>query len=511
MKTGIQVFYPCATLESLVLSTFFARTPDGGASIKDVIAMTISSKTPEQKTKTRSSGPRWIVGGLLVLCIVGALLWGYRQQKERGEVEPVRVTQADMRDIRAVVRSQGKIRARDQVEVGSEVAGRVIGVFVVEGQHVKRGDPLFSLDDEQARNAIARFRVAHRAAQTTLKRAELMRDEAVRLHARNTKLFQRKAITRDAFETSAAQSRMVHIDVEQAGGQVERALLELARAREGLKKTRVVSPQAGQVISVGIEIGQVIGGPSIGGGASLDALGLTGAASTPATGDTVVIADLSELMVELEVDELDVAHVKKDARVVIKTQGGDGNGWEGVVERVGLMGLEKGGATVFSVTSSFPNVQNRSSFLDTNPSDITDAGVRGEGPPDVSLPLVLPGMTVSAEIEIERVPRALAIPVGAIVPARLADLGDGDAAWVVNRKNTPLTAELKTITLGASDAEVVEIESGLDVGDWIVEGPYRSLRTLTNNATVEIEEEVELLGTKAEEQERDASKPGVVQ
>ena len=438
---------------------------------------------------------------LIVICVlicaaIGFTFYAYRQHQERAQIEPVRITKADFRDVRAVVRSQGKIRARDQVEVGSEVAGRVIGVFVVEGQHVKRGDPLFALDDEQARNAIARFRVAYRAAQTTLKRAELMRDEATRLHARNTKLFQRKAITRDAYETSAAQSRMVHIDVEQAGGQVERALLELARAKEGLKKTRVVSPQAGQVISVGIEIGQVIGGPSLGAGASLDALGLAGASQAPTQSDTVVIADLSELMVELEVDELDVADVKEKASVMIKTQGSDGESWEGQVERVGLMGIEKGGATVFSVKSSFPNVQKLHHPPNQAVSAPSDGGPSKEQPSDRPLPMILPGMTVSAEIEVERVPRALAIPVGAIVPARLAELGDGDAVWTVNRDTEFPTVQMKAITLGASDAEVVTIDSGLDSGEWVVEGPYRALRTLKNGNPVEITEEVELRGNK---------------
>jgi HlyD family secretion protein len=461
--------------------------------------MSINQKEEIKVKPAKRSHWKRLVALAALIGLGGVFFWAYQARKAESEIEKVRITQVGLRDVRAIVRAQGKIRARDQVEVGSEISGRVIGVFVEEGQEVSLGDPLFSLDDEQARNAVARFRVAHKSAQTMVRRAELMRDESVRMHNRNQQLWEKRAIARDIFEASLARSNMALIDIEQAGSQLESAGLELARARESLKKTRVLAPQAGQVISVGIEIGQVIGGPSLGGAASLDVLGIGGPAPMAAASDAVVIADLSELIVDLEVDELDVAQVKPGAAVAMKIQGLPDEDWIGSVERVGLMGLDKGGATVFSVKASFPatgalNDAAVSGAISAQPKNHSDAGPSKEQPAESSRSLLLPGMTVSADIQTTQLPSVLAVPVAAIVPSSAGKTKSEDAVWVVDRDAEQAVVKIQPVQLGASDAEVVAVLDGLQEDDWVVEGPYRALRTLNEGSKVSVEEEIAMGG-----------------
>src|SRR5690606_10562009 len=100
------------------------------------------------------------------------------------------------------------------------------------------------------------------------------------------------------------------------------------------RRAKVTSPQAGTVVAVGVEVGRVVSSGT-GLSASPDAaLGLgLGGVSAP-----VIIADLSTLLVKVDVDELDIALVRARQTAIVKAQGIKAFEFMGVVEKVGLMG-----------------------------------------------------------------------------------------------------------------------------------------------------------------------------
>ena len=93
------------------------------------------------------------VGAALV--VIAALLAVATFLRGSSEVTTeVRLQKAEKRGVTSRVLAQGKVKAKTQVDVSSEVAGRVAVVNVEIGSQVKVGDPLFSLDGEQLRNAV---------------------------------------------------------------------------------------------------------------------------------------------------------------------------------------------------------------------------------------------------------------------------------------------------------------------------------------------------------------------
>ena len=92
-------------------------------------------------------------GSVLVLLAIAIAVATFVRGGSEASVE-VRIQKAEQRGVTSRVLAQGKIKAKTQVEVSSEVAGRVAAVNVEIGDVVKIGDVLFALDGEQMRSAV---------------------------------------------------------------------------------------------------------------------------------------------------------------------------------------------------------------------------------------------------------------------------------------------------------------------------------------------------------------------
>lgn len=445
----------------------------------------MTANAPPQK-----EGRAALVGVVLVgaALVVGAISLFPSQEKG----EEVRLTYAKARPVVSRVLAQGRVRAKRQVDVQSEVSGRVTEIFVKTGQQVAPGDALFALDPEQAENAVAQLRVALRAANATVSRMQLAIEEAARGTRRDQRLVERGVATAEVARASEAREKMARTDLLQAQANRDRAALEFQRAKDTLEKSQVLAPIAGTVVAVGIEVGQLVaplassGFGSPGGSA---ALGTVGGSTLP----HVVIADLSELEARLDVDELDVARVHPGQSVQIRAQGAQGETLRGTVTEVGLLGQQSGGAVMFPVEVSIEREV---------------APAIGAAPPESPRPLrraLRPGMTVSADIEVERLPEAIAVPLAAVLE------GDGrqkpDRVFVAvdidDKDDKSGSVKERAVTLGPTESDVVAILAGVAAGEAVVEGPFRALRALEDDAAITVKEIVPL----SEDDAKNAAKP----
>jgi HlyD family secretion protein len=386
--------------------------------------------------------------------------------------QAVRVAMVERGLIKSRVLAQGTVRARRQVQVGSEISGRVTEVFVQVGQAVKAGDPLFALDDEQHRVNVRSLQVQLRAANAMAQRARLLLGEAGRQGERDERLNERGVLAGDTLRASQARVQLAQADLEQSTAQVERARLELARAEDSLTKARVLAPIAGTVVDVRLEVGQVVApvsGLSAGGAAS--GLSLPGMPSGESEA-SVVLADLTELIARLDVDELDVSQVAAGQAVEIEAQGQKSERFSAVVTRVGLMGREASGSVLFPVEARLA---------------LSADGTDGEAAR--ALGSLRPGMSVAAEIEVGRLEGALKVPLAAVLE------GDGkklpDRVFRFEGGLTGAEAREVSVTLGPTDDESVAVLTGLSEGQELVEGPFRALRDLKDGDLLTREEEPE--------------------
>lgn len=214
-------------------------------------------------------------------------------------------------------------------------------------------------------------------------------------------------------------SESIHSQLENARLSVESAQLSAGSAADNLSDYTITAPISGTVIEKNFKAGDKVDGVS--------------------SGTLAVIYDLSCLTMEMNVSELDIGKVAVGQTVEITANALPGEIFTGTVEKVSINGTTTNGFTNYPVTIS-----------------VTDYGN------------LKPGMNVSATILCDTVKNALCVPVAAVergntvlVPGAGALNEDGSAVA------DPSLLKEQAVVLGRSDAEYIEITSGLSEGDTV--------------------------------------------
>lgn len=232
----------------------------------------------------------WIIGIVLAILAIGGYVYSHRQVAgeddagKSGADQVVTVVAPGRTSVSKTVVSSGTLAARRELPVGiAGEGGKVVSVLVDAGDWVKAGQVLAVIDrsvqSEQIVAQAANVSVAEanaRLAQANLERAEKLVDRGFISKADIDKL----TATRDG-----------------AVAQVRVAQATLGQLRASAARLNVVAPNAGLVLTRGIEPGQVIG---------------------PGTGVLFSIAKDGEMEMQAHVSEADlsVMNVGENASVV---------------------------------------------------------------------------------------------------------------------------------------------------------------------------------------------------
>ena len=208
-----------------------------------------TNAAPPPGTRRRRKWP-WVAAVLVVAAAGGAWYWSDASKKQdaqaaRRPAGPVPVTTArvEARDVPVRLKANGTVQALQSVELRAQVTSTVREVHIREGQSVKKGDLLFSLD---ARTEEANLKKA--LAQVEKDRADLA--TAKRNLARQQELFQQKFIAQAALDT-------VQNQVDTLGGQlaIDQAAVEGARA--AIAYTEIRAPFAGRTGTINVRAGSL--------------------------------------------------------------------------------------------------------------------------------------------------------------------------------------------------------------------------------------------------------------
>jgi membrane fusion protein (multidrug efflux system) len=97
-----------------------------------------------------------------------------------GQDVAVTTAQPVLKEFPLEVEALGTVRARESVDITAKVADRVAAIHFEEGKHVKKGDILIELDNQEARADLAAAEAAERDSQSQYKRSqELFQTQAL--------------------------------------------------------------------------------------------------------------------------------------------------------------------------------------------------------------------------------------------------------------------------------------------------------------------------------------------
>jgi len=355
---------------------------------------------------------------------------------------------AARRDISQTVTASGQIHPRVKVDISAHVIGRIEELFVREGDRIEVGQPFLRLEQQAftAARDDARARLA--MATTELERARVaLADQQIRVE-RARRLGADGITAREALESAELQFTSAELQVRTAREGVTQARALLEKAEDDLRKTTIFAPLSGRVIALNAEQGEVV---------------VSGTMNNPAS-VIGTIADLSEVLAEVDVDETEIVHVRPGLAAEVRVDALPDSTYAGEVVEVGSSGYMK---------ASQPDVQFfRVRILLAQPDD-----------------RLRPGMSARAEILVTTHTQAVVVPIQAVVERRPAGAEDSaDAAeeipvvFVVSDGK----AVQQPVETGISDATHVEVVSGIAAGDEVVTGTYRALKDLRDGDRVKV-------------------------
>ena len=371
----------------------------------------------------------------LAMAVGFAVMLGIASQRRGAavEVNVAAVTRAALAD---TTLASGSLIYAQQIQLRSEVTGRVADVLVEEGERVSQGQVLMRLDPDAFQADLEAASAGVRAAEIEIESRQARRDELQRQLARQKVLLGRGLVGRETFEQLENDTRIADIAVR-AGAQTlrqQRAQRDVAADR--LERTVFAAPIDGLLISVDVKPGEtVIAGT----------LNIVGS-------DLMVLADPSVLLAELRVDEADIAQVRLGQSVQVFAAS----------------------APATPLTGEVIHIASSARQLGTAQSLAFRVKVRLQ-PSELALH---PGMSCRAEILTATGEPSLNVPVAAI-------RRDGDAQYVWTVSADQIVERVSVVPGMANDLDQA-VEGALQEGDQVVTGPGRVLATLQAGTRITI-------------------------
>lgn len=330
----------------------------------------------------------------------------------------------------------GTINPIVTVNVGTEVSGKIESVYKDFNDTVKKGDLLAKLDTENLEFSLEEAKIKYQKNQ-------IIADYKAKDYSKSESLFAKKVITEDELDKSK-------YDYDIAKQNLKESAYAVKRAKKNLNNAYIYSPINGVVISRVADEGQTVA-------SSLNAPTLFKLANS-----------LSDMQIDAEIDEIDIGKVKHGQKVKFTVDAIEGKVFTGKVKEIRLNPSSSSDVVTYTVIISH-----------TNPDNI-----------------LLPGLTANIEIIIKEVNDIVTLKENALMykPTEesmklmgfvLNDLlptatnvnsskkshkssqtSNKRKVWVLDN-NKPV---LKEITVGISNGRIIEIKSGLSLGEQVIYG-----------------------------------------
>jgi HlyD family secretion protein len=399
----------------------------------------------------------WILWPSLAVLIAGGVSAKTMMAKEEVLFT---VDKARRQDLRETINANGEIQARSRVNVGTSVTAEIMGIHVKDGQEVKAGDLLVTLDQERFKQQLAQAELGLRSSRQDLENAEASFTKQQSSFRRQESLHQQGLLSSEDFQTAKLARDTADIQFQKAKVAVQQAQAQVALGQDALSKTVIRAAMTGRVTGLKAEKGETaISGQTSIAGAVL-----------------MVISDLSELLAEVKVGELEVVRLKPGQSAEIQVDAIPGKVLQGRVLEVA--------SSVDRPTSGFSGQDAQNYKV-----RILLSGSREDLNP------LRPGMSARVAVLVQEVKQALTVPLQAV---QERDAKNGGLGLLTGTRPVVFVArdgkvEERSLRPGVGTRRAVQILEGVKEGEDVVTGPAKALTTLATGAQIKVQSEAEAL------------------
>jgi len=390
----------------------------------------------------------WVLG-LVVALLLGA--WGaYRLLRESPDAYSWdTVTRGELRE---TISASGEIQARTRINIGTSVAGEIKVLHVKDGQDVKAGDLLVTIDQERLRQQMSQAVAMLDATRKDAARLEAAMKRSRESSARTEALFQQGLVSDEDYRQAKLAQESAELSFAASKANVVQQEANVAAMRDSLGKTVIKAPIAGRVTALKAEMGETA---------------IPGTSNLPGA-TLMVVSDMGEVIAEIKVNESEVVRLRTGQPAQVLAESLPGRVFQGKVYEIASAAEQSGqDANMYKVKVA----------LDMASRDIGQ---------------LRPGMSARAVILTAEKKDVLKVPLQAVL--------DRDGSQEEARKKGLLSpetrsivllakgrkAEERTLVLGIADTQSYEVQSGLSEGEMVLTGPIRRLKELKAGDSVKL-------------------------
>jgi HlyD family secretion protein len=428
----------------------------------------------------------------------------------RSSVLAVATGKAVRQDLVSVVSGTGQIKPKTYVNIGATAFGRITHLYVKEGDHVKAGTILATVENVQPQAIVAAqqanisssqtdvtsFLAAEKTAEANVAQAKADLEQKRLDFGRAQELYNSKLIAKQDFDSKKAAFDVSSATLAQRNAALAQSLAQTSSQRahvnqavanqrsnfDALDKTISRAPFNALVTNVPVREGETM------------VVGIQNA-----QGSTLMtLADMSVVTAEVKVDETDIVNIAMNQTVDVTVDALPGRVYKGHVTEVGDQALLR--TTGVATSQSTTGTEEAKDFKVVVTLDNAGDDLR-------------PGLSTTAKITTAHKPNALTIPIQSLVQRDLAAekvlfANNGKPSSTANTytRTKPVLVQgvykLETIagrmrvkfvpvTTGITGSTDIEVLNGLAENDEIVTGRYKVLRTLKSGVAVKRDNSIE--------------------
>jgi HlyD family secretion protein len=395
----------------------------------------------------------WItVGALVIAAGAGAMIVGGGKE----ELQEVQTATVNRETIVQTVNATGRIQPKTQIRISADVSAKIIALHVEEGDWVEEGTLLAELDSERYLAAVESAQASVRSAQAN---AELVRQNMLKAEKdfdRARDVVARKLESQSVLDANDAAYQVEIARFQSALDQVEQAKGTLKQAEDSLAKTRIFAPMSGTISDLDKEQGEM----AIGSQFQEDLI--------------MIVADLTEMEAQVNVDENDIVNVQLGQEAEIKVDALFGETLKG---------------TVYEIS----NTANTDAQGTTNQKTEFEVKIAISG----EISRLRPGMTASADVSTMTKTDVIGVPIQSVAVRTIDQLtlegeevseaeerftadDDGfvEIVFCVEEDGRVVARQVDT---GIQSDDMIEIISGVEEDEEVVTGSYRAISSDLGN------------------------------
>ena len=400
-----------------------------------------------------------IIAGLGAAVIVVGALTAFIRSRDK-DLPRVTTAKVEKVDLVAKVTANGKIQAKNKVDMSALVMGQIVNLAVKEGDHVKKGQLLLQIDRVQLAAQAQGKEASLSAMRHDLDAAKANAEQAHSDYDRAKQNFQAKILAEADYQKAKSAMESADATLAATEQRMNSTSADLVASRDSLSKTTVTSPINGIVTSLPIKEGEVT---------------VVGTMNNAGT-ELMTVSDMAEVEAVMMVDETSVPQVKIGQKASLSIDAYPNRKFSGTVSEVGSSPIPKTDPDLLALVANSEAINFK-------------VKIRMDDPPDT----IRPGFSVTADIVTGTVEGATAIPIQALVvrdvPSKDKKPNSGgrpeteEGVFVV--KDGKLTFE--KVETGIAGELMIQVKKGPSPGDQIVTGPFKTLRQVKEGDKVLID------------------------